>query len=79
MKSLNDIDSPIERYDAVDRGHINAGGRLITTHEATELLNDRSRWPEKLPLKVGAQVMLVTVSACGTMSADGGRTGCRVW
>lgn len=63
INNLKAIESPTEQYDAVDRAHPTEGGRQLADHEATDLLNDRSRWPENLPLKVGAQVMLVTVGA----------------
>lgn len=61
MNNLNALQSPIEQYDSQDRGLLNERGRKISDQEAAEMLNDRSRWPQHLPLKVGAQVMLVTV------------------
>ncbi|BEJ16842.1 hypothetical protein CspHIS471_0602430 [Cutaneotrichosporon sp. HIS471] len=60
MKNLDAIKSKLERYEAVDRAHETQGGRKRPQHEATDLLNDRSRWPQSLPLKIDAQVMLVT-------------------
>lgn len=61
MKNLSAIKSKAERYEAVDRAHDTQGSRRqLTNHDATELLNKNSRWPQSLPLKVDAQVMLVT-------------------
>lgn len=60
MKNLNAIQSKVEQYEAVDTAHETRVGRKLKDHEATNLLNDRSRWPQNLLLKVDAQVMLVT-------------------
>lgn len=70
MNNLNALESRIEHYDSEDRGFVNERGHNITEQEATEMLNERSRWPQHLPLKVGAQVMLVTVSGQKFGDAD---------
>ena len=50
------------RYKAVDQPGVNSRGQELSTWDATESLNKNTIWPETISAKVGAFVMLVTVS-----------------
>jgi hypothetical protein len=73
MKNLSAIKSKAERYEAVDRAHDTHGTQPLNDDQATELLNKNSRWPQHLPLKVDAQVMLVTNWKPGLVNGSTGQ------
>lgn len=60
---LDAIQDEVYLFKAVDFGGKTSSGERVGDEEATTLLNRDTRWLESVDLKVGAQVMLVTVSA----------------
>lgn len=74
IHNLDKLPGKPQIYMAEDRGGVNSKGFPVTVAEATNILNKFSRWPEELPVKIGAQVMLVTVCTFKLNVADG-RTG----
>jgi hypothetical protein len=56
------LDAPLQQYISSDVAGINSNGYKLTQNQATEVLNRNTIWPQELSVKVGAMVMLVTVS-----------------
>ena len=56
------LDAPLLQYVASDAPGTNSKGYNLTQAQATEVLNRNTIWPQELSVKVGAMVMLVTVS-----------------
>lgn len=52
-----------EEYHAIDKGGKDYRGYIVSDDTATKRLNASSLWPMFLHVKVGALVMLVTVSS----------------
>ena len=50
-----------EVYLAEDMPGTTAAGVALGREEATKMLNEETRFPEKLDLRVGAQIMLIMV------------------
>jgi len=61
-QKLNTCQGPTKVYLAQDMPGTTALGVPLGREEATKLLNQETRFPEKLDLRIGAQVMLVMVS-----------------
>jgi hypothetical protein len=61
-KRLAALTTPIVIYTAADVPGINSKGYKLNQVEATESLNRNTIWVPDLAVKVGAMVMLVTVS-----------------
>lgn len=59
------LDTPLQQYVSSDIPGTNSKGYNITEDQATEVLNRNTIWPQELSVKVGAMVMLVTVSQVG--------------
>ncbi|WWC65515.1 uncharacterized protein I303_108133 [Kwoniella dejecticola CBS 10117] len=59
-KRLEALDSPSQEYVAYDVPGITSQGYALDSIRATDSLNRNTIWPQKLALKVGALVMLVT-------------------
>lgn len=57
-------------FKAIDIAGKNSNGYDVTEEQATRTLNNSTRWPEEVTLKVGAQVMLVHVSFAMRYPAD---------
>ncbi|WVQ73833.1 hypothetical protein IAR50_003414 [Cryptococcus sp. DSM 104548] len=60
VAKLNALPGEALTYEAWDMPGKNAGGYPLTQEQAVKQLNNSTIWPEKLPVKVGAQVMLCT-------------------
>ena len=60
---LNALTGPLKQYHAKDTGGTNSRGFPVSVDEATRLLDRNTLWPKELKVKVGAMVMLVTVSS----------------
>jgi hypothetical protein len=56
------LTSPILVYAAADIPGTNSKGYPLSLADATDSLNRNTIWPVEIGLKVGAMVMLVTVS-----------------
>jgi hypothetical protein len=59
---LSALTSPIKAYNATDVPGVNSKGYRLDEKEATISLDRNTIWPAEIGLKVGAMVMLVTVS-----------------
>lgn len=59
---LAELPGPLHTFEAQDIPGRDSQGRGLSPGEATELLDRRTTWPQELNLRVGAQVMLLTVS-----------------
>lgn len=70
------IELPTIRYEASDVPGLDQFGKKLSLKEATKLLNEDTRWPAVVDLKVGAMVMLVTVSLASFSSET---TDIRIW
>ena len=64
-RKLGKIKTPEYRFDAFDHGGLNGRGRRLNLAEAKKRLDNDTVWPDKIGLKVGAFVMLVTVRSFG--------------
>ncbi|ODN80748.1 hypothetical protein L202_02904 [Cryptococcus amylolentus CBS 6039] len=60
VSKLNALPGDAVTYEAWDAPGKNAGGYELTQEQAVKQLNNSTIWPEKLPVKIGAQVMLCT-------------------
>lgn len=79
LDHLLKLPGKITEYVAVDTGFKDAQGVPIPDGVATKLLDDNSRWPRLLEVKVGAQVMLVKVCTMPKRDLTICRTGTRDW
>jgi hypothetical protein len=59
---LAELRGPLHTFEAQDLPGWDSQGRELSLGQATELLDRRITWPQELNLRVGAQVMLLTVS-----------------
>jgi hypothetical protein len=59
---LKAIDAPLQAFMAWDQPGINSKGYSLSKEEATACLDRNTMWPKELEVKVGAMVMLITVS-----------------
>jgi hypothetical protein len=60
-KELETCQGPTTVYLAHDTPGQTAAGRRVGREEATKMLNQETRFPEKLDFRIGAQVMLIMV------------------
>ncbi|TYJ54632.1 hypothetical protein B9479_004666 [Cryptococcus floricola] len=60
VSKLNALPGDAVTYEAWDAPGKNAGGYELSQEQAVKQLNNSTIWPEKLPVKIGAQVMLCT-------------------
>ncbi|GFZ43640.1 hypothetical protein JCM24511_01360 [Saitozyma sp. JCM 24511] len=67
---LAELPGPLHTFEAQDIPGRDSQGRGLSPGEATELLDRRTTWPQELNLRVGAQVMLLTIflSYCGPVT-----------
>lgn len=56
------LDAPLQQYLSSDIPGTNSNGYSLTQNQASEVLDRNTIWPRELSVKVGAMVMLVTVS-----------------
>ena len=63
-KELGTCQGSTTLYFAQDAPGNTATGLRVGREEATKMLNQETRFPEKLDLRVGAQVMLIMVRPC---------------
>jgi hypothetical protein len=61
-RRLRLINADNHHFDAIDTPGREENGWQVPPKRATELLDDQTRWPASLDLRVGATVMLVVVS-----------------
>ncbi len=61
-RRLTALKSPLIVYQATDRGGMDSKGRIVTKEAAIKKLDQNTTWPKELSVKVGAAVMLLTVS-----------------
>jgi hypothetical protein len=60
-ENLSRLPARREVYDAEDVAGNKENGYALTLEDATKYLNQNTRWPETVSLKIGATVMLVLV------------------
>lgn len=58
---LRDLETPLREFASFDTAGLDSRGNRITVEQATSLLDRNTLWLSLLKLKVGAQVMLITV------------------
>jgi hypothetical protein len=61
LRELGTCVGPTTMYLAQDTPGETAAGIRLGRDEATKMLNQETRFPEKLDLRIGAQVMLIMV------------------
>lgn len=60
---LQGLETPLQEFRSFDVAGVDSRGHLLTHAQATSLLDRNTLWLSLLRLKVGAQVMLITVSS----------------
>ncbi|OCF40183.1 hypothetical protein I317_06007 [Kwoniella heveanensis CBS 569] len=64
---LSALKTPLQEFRSWDVGGLNSSGIMLDQQQATDCLNRNTIWPEELPLKIGALVMLVTNTGDGVL------------
>jgi len=64
QSELQRCEGTTKLFHSQDMPGTTAQGATLSLEEATKLLNQETRFPERLGLRIGAQVMLIMVCLC---------------